>query len=91
MKCDASYKNGNFKTAEKFNVILSWTKDGKILASKIVAYENKNVTVTLKHFLTVKSFTNGGDYVCESQLALKNKKDFVSEFQKVELQSKLNV
>ena len=91
LKCDAAYQNENFGIISNFNVILSWMKDGKILANKTVNYEYRNHTVSLKHSLTVNSFRDGGDYVCVSQLALKDKTDFVNDSKKVELQSKLNV
>ena len=89
LKCDASYQNENFQIIPRFNVILSWVKDGKILGNKTVDYESGNHTVSLKHSLTVNSFTDGGDYVCVSQLALKDKRDFVNDSKKVELHSKL--
>ena len=89
LKCDASYQNYNFKIAEKFNVILSWIKDGKILANKIVKYENGNHTVSLNHTVTVNGREDAGIYVCQSKLALKDKTDSIVDSKEVELRSKL--
>ena len=89
LKCDASYQNYNFKILEKFNVILSWIKDAKVLASKIVDYEYGNHTVSINPIVTVNGREDAGIYVCQSQLALKHGSYSITESKQVELRSKL--
>ena len=90
LKCDASYRNENYGIVEKFNVFLRWRKDGKVLAEKIVDYKGGNHSVSLNLSFTVKRFSDGGDYVCESRLALTKQADHVNDTEEVELLSKLN-
>ncbi|XP_028406908.1 uncharacterized protein LOC114529340 isoform X2 [Dendronephthya gigantea] len=86
LKCDASYENGNFATAHKFSVILQWMKGGKILANKVFKYETGKNTSTLEHSLTVNSFRDGGDYVCQLLLMLESEADNITSSKTVELQ-----
>ena len=89
LKCDASYQNENFRIKEKFNVSLSWIKDGKILANKTVDYEYGNHTVSLNHTVTINGREAAGIYVCQSQLALNDKTDSIVDSKEVKLWSKL--
>ncbi|XP_028406911.1 uncharacterized protein LOC114529343 isoform X2 [Dendronephthya gigantea] len=86
LKCDASYKNQNYRIADKFTVILQWKKGGKTLANKVFEYETGKNTSTLEHSFAVNSFRDGGDYVCQSQLMLESEADNITSSKIVELQ-----
>ncbi|XP_028406960.1 uncharacterized protein LOC114529374 isoform X2 [Dendronephthya gigantea] len=89
VKCDASYENENNGIARKFNVNLSWLKDGKLLANKTVEYKTGNQIVSLNHTVTVNDQEDTGIYICQSQLALKDKTDSVTESKNFELRTLL--
>jgi hypothetical protein len=88
LNCSVSYDNDNFQA--EYNLILSWIKNGNVLATKNVNYMVGSHTEEIIHSVVVNSSRDGGDYVCHWTLMDKNRKaNFILENYTVVLPSKL--
>ena len=71
LNCSVSYENANYYA--EYDLILSWIKDGKILNDTSYEYKVGSHTETFQHPLVIKSFRDGGNYVCRWVLRLSGK------------------
>jgi hypothetical protein len=69
--CSVSYENKNHNA--EYNLNLSWIKDGKVLNDTKYKYKVGDYTETCQHTLVIKSFRDGGNYVCRWVLQLSGK------------------
>ena len=67
--CPVSYDNDNFNY--KYDLIMSWKKDGKTLAAKTYEYKTGKNVEKLQYSLVIKNFKDGGEYVCSWELKFK--------------------
>ena len=65
LNCSVSYEN-QVGTTLDFSV--SWIKDGKLVQNETYGYKRGRQTERIPYSLVVKSFKDGGTYVCRSTL-----------------------
>ena len=71
LNCSVSYENKN-RNAD-YNLNLSWIKDGKVLNETNYKYKVGNYIETCQYPLVIKSFRDGGNYICRWVLRLSRK------------------
>ena len=65
LNCSVSYENS---IANDYKLIMSWKKDGKLLAVENYEYKTGKITQPFQYTFVVRSHTDGGDYVCSWEL-----------------------
>ena len=63
LNCSVSYENQGGVTLDFY---VSWIKDGKVVENKTYEYKRGPQAERLSYSLVVKSFKDGGTYVCRS-------------------------
>ena len=66
LKCSVSYDNVN--SNDGFDLRMSWKKDGELLINKTYEYKTGKNIERLRYSLFIKSFKDGGEYVCSWEL-----------------------
>ena len=65
LNCSVSYENQGSATLDFY---VSWIKDGKLVENETLVYKRGRQTERVSYSLVVRSFKDGGTYVCRSTL-----------------------